>query len=298
MEEDYSQKYGSVAAKTKWKPLLKKGFRSASHKLVNKSNAIILQPTHYLTISGVLFKVLFKLVICAFLLLTLVIGLMAYRYATGNEYFLHLVLNLPVIPSLIVLVVIASYLAIRSMPRSITFDSRKNIFFKGILKNKDNHSEFVPRFKSVIYFNQIHALQIICVDSLGKFSPKYWWDKFHRGILWIIQKLFYAKSPDRYKPFKQRYVEISQLFYDFLSSFSDHRRSGAKKAVMKNIAPKYIENEKTDFYRYELNLVLENGSRVNVLSHGNKQKIREDAQAISQYIGKPLWDEANGKVLY
>ncbi len=43
---------------------------------------------------------------------------------------------------------------------------------------------------------------------------------------------------------------------------------------------------------YELNLVLSDGSRLNVIDHGNLQAIRGDAQALAGFIGKPVWDAA------
>jgi hypothetical protein len=44
------------------------------------------------------------------------------------------------------------------------------------------------------------------------------------------------------------------------------------------------------YYSYELNLVLDDGQRINVADHGNLQKLREDAVTLSQFLGKPLWD--------
>ncbi|HEY5576364.1 MAG TPA: hypothetical protein VIK34_06570 [Clostridiaceae bacterium] len=43
---------------------------------------------------------------------------------------------------------------------------------------------------------------------------------------------------------------------------------------------------------YELNLVLNDGSRVNVIAHGGSKEIREDGDTISNFINKPLWDAA------
>lgn len=46
------------------------------------------------------------------------------------------------------------------------------------------------------------------------------------------------------------------------------------------------------YYSYELNLVLDDGQRINVIDHGNLQKLREDARTLSEFLGKPLWDAA------
>jgi hypothetical protein len=37
-------------------------------------------------------------------------------------------------------------------------------------------------------------------------------------------------------------------------------------------------------------LVLNDGSRINVIDHGNLKRIREDAAALAEFLGKPLWE--------
>jgi hypothetical protein len=44
------------------------------------------------------------------------------------------------------------------------------------------------------------------------------------------------------------------------------------------------------FMSYELNLVLEDGTRVSVLDHGDLDGLRSDAGEVSSFIGVPLWD--------
>jgi len=53
------------------------------------------------------------------------------------------------------------------------------------------------------------------------------------------------------------------------------------------------ENCRSDdnsYRSYELNLVLRDGKRINVVDHGNEIKLREDAQTLSRFIEKPVWD--------
>lgn len=45
-----------------------------------------------------------------------------------------------------------------------------------------------------------------------------------------------------------------------------------------------------EFYSYEINVVLKDSSRINIIDHGDLKYIREDAQAISTLIGVPVWD--------
>ncbi|MHC4644642.1 MAG: hypothetical protein ACYTBJ_04015 [Planctomycetota bacterium] len=52
----------------------------------------------------------------------------------------------------------------------------------------------------------------------------------------------------------------------------------------------YCSGSKSSYYSYELNLVLKDGQRVNVIDHGNINRIRQDAQTLSNFLGKPMWD--------
>lgn len=44
------------------------------------------------------------------------------------------------------------------------------------------------------------------------------------------------------------------------------------------------------FKSYELNLVLKSGDRVNIIDHGNRVKLLEDANQLAQFLSVPLWD--------
>jgi len=44
------------------------------------------------------------------------------------------------------------------------------------------------------------------------------------------------------------------------------------------------------YHSYELNIVKKDGTRVNVVDHGNKRTLLEDTQMIAQFLGVPVWD--------
>ncbi len=52
----------------------------------------------------------------------------------------------------------------------------------------------------------------------------------------------------------------------------------------------FVSGSKNSYYSYELNLVLNNGSRINVVDHGNLERLRGDANMLSQFLDKPVWD--------
>ena len=53
---------------------------------------------------------------------------------------------------------------------------------------------------------------------------------------------------------------------------------------------KYHQSKKSAYYSYELNLILQDASRINVVTHGSQQKLREDAEVLSSFLGKPVWN--------
>lgn len=52
----------------------------------------------------------------------------------------------------------------------------------------------------------------------------------------------------------------------------------------------YIRGDKSSYHSYELNLVLKDGNRVNVVDHGNHVKLLEDARTLGDFLGIPVWD--------
>jgi hypothetical protein len=52
----------------------------------------------------------------------------------------------------------------------------------------------------------------------------------------------------------------------------------------------YCRGDKSSYYSYELNLVLEDGSRINVVDHGDKKKLQADANTLADFLTVPVWD--------
>lgn len=56
------------------------------------------------------------------------------------------------------------------------------------------------------------------------------------------------------------------------------------------VIEEYIRSDKSRYYSYELNLVLKDANRINIIDHGNYKQIADDAQDIAKFIGVPVWD--------
>jgi len=56
------------------------------------------------------------------------------------------------------------------------------------------------------------------------------------------------------------------------------------------IVAEYISGKNGGYNSYELNLVLKNGNRINVVDHGKRNKLAEDAGVLAEFLGIPVWD--------
>jgi len=90
-------------------------------------------------------------------------------------------------------------------------------------------------------------------------------DKTH-GAFWKGRK-----SPNEYRQDIKHFAELDKIHSLQLIS-------------------EYVRSNKHSYYSYELNLVLEDGQRLNVIDHGKLDRIREDAQTLSVFLNKPVWD--------
>ncbi len=54
-----------------------------------------------------------------------------------------------------------------------------------------------------------------------------------------------------------------------------------------------VKTKNSSYSSYELNLVLKDASRVNVIDHSQLDQIKEDARVIADFIGIPYWDAVN-----
>ena len=50
------------------------------------------------------------------------------------------------------------------------------------------------------------------------------------------------------------------------------------------------DRQKRTYRSYELNLILNDATRVNVIDHGHHEALRHDAQTLAKFLNVPLWD--------
>ena len=55
------------------------------------------------------------------------------------------------------------------------------------------------------------------------------------------------------------------------------------------IISEFCSGSKSSYFSYELNIVLKDGHRINIVDHGNKARIDMDARTLSVFLKVPLW---------
>ena len=90
----------------------------------------------------------------------------------------------------------------------------------------------------------------------------------HKGYYWHSRK-----SPDQF-------VEMDTI--NLLTALEDIH------AIQ--LISEYCSGEKSSFYSYEINLVLHNGERINVVDHGKKSQILLDSELLAEFLQVTVWD--------
>ncbi len=57
------------------------------------------------------------------------------------------------------------------------------------------------------------------------------------------------------------------------------------------ILPERVRGDKSSYTSYEINLIFEDGSRYNVVDHGHRKSIEQDAVVLSDFLGIPAWNK-------
>ena len=52
----------------------------------------------------------------------------------------------------------------------------------------------------------------------------------------------------------------------------------------------HVKSDKSSYLSYEINLVLSDGGRINVVDHGKKSKVLEDADILAEFLDIPVWN--------
>jgi hypothetical protein len=56
------------------------------------------------------------------------------------------------------------------------------------------------------------------------------------------------------------------------------------------VISEHCRGNKSSYYSYELNLVLDDGMRLAVVDHGDLDRVRADAATLARFLDRPVWD--------
>lgn len=62
------------------------------------------------------------------------------------------------------------------------------------------------------------------------------------------------------------------------------------------ILSEYCRSDKSSYTSYELNLVLKDASRLNVVDHGKRSQLIADAETLSSFLGIPIWNKKDAYI--
>jgi hypothetical protein len=91
---------------------------------------------------------------------------------------------------------------------------------------------------------------------------------------------------------KKTYFDLGSGSYGKGSEENPEKICMLHEIAALQILSEHIRGNKSSYTSYELNLVLSDGKRINVIDHGKLEAVREDARTLVQFMARniPIWD--------
>lgn len=102
--------------------------------------------------------------------------------------------------------------------------------------------------------------------------------------------LYFAAAPIVFDKRRGDYWKGRLAPYDVPNGRELRHHAKLERVHALQIVSEYCRSDKSSYYSYELNLVLDDGSRMNVVDHGDRARLREDAERLAAFLEKPVWD--------
>lgn len=115
----------------------------------------------------------------------------------------------------------------------------------------------------------------------------------------LIAMIFFAAGSWMYYSFSKPVIfdKTKGMFWKgwkapkrYLSEGDSESSSRIGDIYALQIIPELIRSDNKSYVSYELNLVLSDGSRMNVVDHGDLRQLREDAEILSKFLNVMIWD--------
>ena len=84
-------------------------------------------------------------------------------------------------------------------------------------------------------------------------------------------------------------IEQIKQQHDAIELSKIHAIQLLSEYVESKLGPTRSSTRQNPFYSYELNLVLKDGSRINVIEDINQRRLEKDASDLSDFLNVPVW---------
>jgi hypothetical protein len=76
---------------------------------------------------------------------------------------------------------------------------------------------------------------------------------------------------------------------------SELKKTSFDEIVALQIIGEFVENEDSNYNSFELNMVLNNLNRINLIDHSKLKSLIMDAETLSKFLNVPVWHATSGK---
>lgn len=162
-----------------------------------------------------------------------------------------------------------------------------------LVRNTSHLLEFVPTkiakaFYLLFFILPSIFLIMLTIAALQLAAPVF---SLLFGILGVIPFFYFGfflkesiNSPRIFDLSKGEYYAIEKGLITAEKEIRENIRSIQALQILK----KEVSDSENDYTSYELNLVFENGRRLNVMSHGGQKQLKEDAELLSKTLNIPV----------
>ena len=116
------------------------------------------------------------------------------------------------------------------------------------------------------------------------------------GVIFFLAGFFVLRSFAKPRVFDQNFGYYwkgkSQLLPNSIELLKEHsqlERIRALQIIRERCTSSSDKGTRT-YYSYELNLVLDDATRLNVIDHGKQALMQKDANTLAEFLGVPVWD--------
>ena len=168
-----------------------------------------------------------------------------------------------------------------------------------VLKKTDNGYSFKPSIGGILFASifTLIGFAFVCTGIYKLFNTNF--DSEYLffmlfGALFLAAGLFLSYQFLRPRVFDKR---ANYYYKGFRKNFKRKKINVIpfNKIIAIQLIGETISSDNGSYKSFELNLVLDDISRLNVIDHGNLKKLIDDAEVLSAFLDVPIWHAESNK---